>query len=419
MRKRLPCNFLLLASILFTSLVSAQQADRFAYSTTDIQGQNGNWSFLRKLNLQTGEYSEILLNGNDISYLAYDATTKKQFTAPLNDVHYGNAINAAFGTGVAAIAYDKNNNRLYYTPMFIDQLRYVDLKSMKVYYLADQGFTGKPQKSSDQGNIVTRMVIAADGNGYAMTNDGMQLIRFTTGKKLQITDMGALVDDPSNKNISVHNSCSSFGGDMIADDDGNLYVFTARNNVYKVNIESRVATYLGPVSGLPGGFTINGAVVNEKNQVIVGSAMESASYFVVDTKTLAATPFTIIGTVWHSSDLANSNLLASGNKSKAATADLISRNMPANTGDGRINIYPNPITNNQFTIQFNDFEPGNYTVQITDVTGRQLMQQVVNVGGDNQSQTIRLSSSAARGVYLVKVSDPASKAVFSTKIVVQ
>ena len=419
MRKSLPCSAFFLAAILLTTLASAQQADRFAYASTDVQGQNSNWSFLRKLDLQTGTYSDVLLNGSDISYLAYDATSKKQFTAPLNDVRYGTAVNASFATGVAALAYDKKNNRLYYTPMFIDQLRYIDLKSMKVFYVTDQVFTGKPQKSSDQGNIVTRMVIAADGDGYAMTNDGMQLIRFTTGKKLQITDLGSLVDDPANKGVSIHNSCSSFGGDKIADDDGNLYVFSARNNVFKVNIGSHVATLLGPVSGLPNGFTINGAAVNENNQVVVGSAVESASYFIIDIKTLSATPFKITGAVWHSSDLANSNLYVSGNKPKATTTDLISRSTPANTGDGRINIFPNPITNNQFTIQFNDFETGNYTVQVTDVTGRQLMQQAVNVAGDNQSQTIRLSSSAARGVYLVKVTDPNSKSVFSTKIVLQ
>src|SRR5436189_2828650 len=105
---------------------------------------------------------------------------------------------APFSTGVAAMAYDKKNNRLYFTPMFIDQLRYVDLKTMKVFYVTDLAFTGMPQKSSDQGNVVTRMVIASDGNGYAMTNDGAHLIRFTTGKKLAIADLGALVDDPSN-----------------------------------------------------------------------------------------------------------------------------------------------------------------------------------------------------------------------------
>ena len=419
MRKRLPCISLFLGTVLLTTLVSAQQADRFAYAVTDVPEQNASWNFLRKLNLQTGEYSSILLSGNDVSLLAYDAATKKQMTAPLNDARYGNLVNAAFGTGVAAVAFDKKNNRLYYTPMFIDQLRYIDLKSMKVYYVTDKAFTGNPQKSSDQGNIVTRMVIASDGKGYAMTNDGTQLIQFSTGKKLQIEDLGSIVDDPSNKGVSIHNSCSSFGGDMIADDDGNLYVFSARNHVFKVNIESKVATHLGVISGLPNGFTVNGAAVNENNQVIVGSAMESGSYFSVDAKSWAATPLKIAGTVWHSSDLANSNLLVSGNKPKTNNIDLISKNIPAQTGDNKINIYPNPVTNNQFTIQFNDLAAGTYTLKVTDVTGRQVTQQVVNVTGENQSQLIKLAATNAKGVYLVNVTDPNSKSVFSTKIVVQ
>jgi hypothetical protein len=206
---------------------------------------------------------------------------------------------------------------------------------------------------------------------------------------------------------------------MIADDDGNLYVFSARNHVFKVNIESKVATHLGVITGLPNGFTVNGAAVNENNQVIVASAMESGSYFILDSKTWAATPLKIAGAVWHSSDLANSNLLVSGTKAKSTNVDLISKNVPDNNGDNKIIIYPNPVTNKQFTVQFSNLSAGNYTLQITDVTGRQVAQQVVNIGGDNQSQVIKLPGSSAGGVYLVKVTDPGSKSVFSTKIVVQ
>ena len=418
MRKSLPFASLFSGAVLLTTLVNGQQTDRFTYAVTDAQ-QGTNWSFLRKLNLQTGEYSQVLLSGDDASLLAYDATTKKQFTAPVNDARYGTAVNAAFATGVAAMAYDKKNNRLYYTPMFIDQLRYIDLKTMKVFYVTDKAFTGMPQKSSDQGNIVTRMVIASDGNGYAMTNDGMHLIKFTTNKKLTITELGALVDDPANKGVSVHNSCSSFGGDMVADDDGGLYVFSARNHVFKVDVETKIATHLGVISGLPSGFTVNGAAVNDNNQVIVGSAMEASSYFTVDYKSLAATPYKIAGKVWHSSDLANGNLLVSGNKAKSTNTEVLSGKIPVNSGDNKINIYPNPVNNNQFVIQFNQLDAGNYTVQVTDVMGRQAVQQVISLNGENQSQIIKLNPSAARGVYLVKVTDQNSRAVFSTKVVVQ
>lgn len=419
MRRNVLTATLLSGALFISASINAQQADRSAYAITDATGQNANWSFLRKLDLNTGQYSQVLLDGNDVNALAWDASTKKQMTSPLQDARYGQWANAPFGTAVAAAAYDKAHNRLYYTPMFIDQLRYIDLKTMKVFFVNGEAFTGKPQKSTDQGNIVTRMVIASDGNGYAITNDGMQLIRFSTGKKLQIDDLGQLVDDQANKGISIHNSCSSYGGDVVADDDGNIYILTARNHVFKVNIESRVATHLGAVTGLPEGFTINGAAVNENNQVVVSSAVQSASLYLVDIKSLKASSLTGAA-VWHSSDLANSNVIVSGNRPKQNNIDLISKNNPVDLiGSNKISVYPNPVTNNQFTVQFNSLEAGNYSIQVTDVTGRQVSMQNVVITSDNQLQLIKLSSSSARGIYLVKVADATGKAVSSTKVVVQ
>lgn len=419
MRKSLPFVSLVLGTVLLTTHSIAQQADHFAYAVTDMQQQGPSWNFLRKLNLQTGEYSQVLLTGNDPSLVAFNATTKKQFEAPVSDKLYGTTANAAFATGVAAMAYDKKNNRIYYTPMMIDQLRYIDLKTMNVFYVTDQAFTGKPQKSSDQGNIVTRMVIASDGNGYAMTNDGTQLIKFSTGKKLTITDLGAVVDDQANKGISIHNSCSSFGGDMIADDNGNLYAISARNHVFKINIESKVATHLGAITGLPAAYTINGAAVNDDNKIVVASATQGGSLFTVDAKSLVATPYTIAGTVWQTADLANGNLLESGVRAKGSVIELISRTDQPNSGDGKINIFPNPITNNQFVIQFNQLEAGNYSIQVTDIMGRQVVQQAVTINGDNQAQSIKLNSATSKGVYLVKVTDQSRKAVYSSKVSVQ
>jgi Secretion system C-terminal sorting domain len=418
MRKNLPLS-LFMGSLLVTTIASGQQNDRFAYSVTDVNQQGAGWSFLRKLNLQTGTYSDVLLSGNDASFLAYDAATKKQLTAPVKDAQYGTTANAAFATGVAAMAYDKKNNRLYYTPMLIDQLRYLDLKTMKVFYVTNRSFTGKPQKSPDQGNIVTRMVIASDGNGYAMTNDGRQLIRFNTGKKMDITDLGTVVDDQANKDASIHSSCSSYGGDMIADDNGNLYVFSARNHVFKVNIETKVATHLGIITGLPNGFTVNGAAVNDDNTIVVSSAMRSASYFTVDHKTLTATPYKIAGTVWQSSDLANSNLLVSGSRPTAITTDVISNKATVVTGSDKVSVYPNPVTDNQFTVRFDQLAAGNYTLQITDVMGKQVLQRSIVINGDNQIQGVKLNSSIAKGVYLVQVSNIAGKVIFSTKIILQ
>ena len=418
MRTTLLRNYFIVANLFISTLATAQQSDRFAYSITDITPQGAQWAYLRKLNLQTGTYSDVLLNGSDATLLANDAATKKQFTAPVTDAQYGTLSNAAFATNVAAMAYDKKNNRLYYTPMLIDQLRYLDLKTMKAFYVTNRSFTGKPQKSPDQGNIVTRMVIASDGNGYAMTNDGTQLIRFTTNKKIEITDLGTLVDDQANTNVSVHNSCSSFGGDMVADDDGNLFVFSARNHVFKVNIETKVATHLGIITGLPAGFTVNGAAVTDNDKVVVSSAVQSSSYFIVDTKTLIAAPYVIAGTVWQSSDLANSNLLSSGKKLTPVTTDVIATKfIPA--GDGKINIYPNPVTGNEFSLQFNKSEAGTYLISVLNVTGSPVMKQTAVISTKNQLQLIKLNPAVSKGVYLVQVADGNGKIIYSTKVVLQ
>lgn len=418
MRKSLPLLSILSGAVLSATSVFAQQADRFAYVMTDGQNQPNNWVQLRVLNMEKGQFSGALLNGAADKQIAFDAFTKKQITETgVNKMGFSEQ--PAFNSGVAALALDKRHNRLYYTPMFIDQLRYIDLKTQQVYYVTIP-FSGKPLKSADQGNIVTRMVIASDGYGYAMTNDATQLLRFSTGKKPAITDLGTIADDPANKNISIHNSCSSFGGDMIADDDGNLYVFSARNHVFRINIESKVATHLGVVSGLPNGFTINGAAVDADNKVVVGSAMQASSLYVVDIRTWSASPLQMSGEVWHTSDLASSNLLISGNKKATETADQM-RNKPVSVaeGAGKINVYPNPVTDNQFVIQFGDMEAGNYTIQVTDVMGRQVLQQAVAVNTENQVQKVKLNRSASKGVYLVKVLDGTNKTAFSSKIVLQ
>jgi len=224
--------------------------------------------------------------------------------------------------------------------------------------------------------------------------------------------MGAVTDNPENKVVSVHNSCSSFGGDMIADDDGNLFVFTNLKNVFKVNIETKVATHLGVVSGLPPIFTINGTAVDNENQILVNSAIDNSNIFLVDSKTWIATPAKSIGG-WRTADLANSNLLATRKQSPIVR---LLKNIEAKD-DGRIQLFPNPVTNNQFTIQFNLSE-GTYFVQVKDVLGRQVTQTMAYITGKGQTKPLNLPAAASKGFYLVKVVDQNNMTVYSRKILV-
>lgn len=415
MKIKLLSSFFLLGTICLATFTQAQN-DRFVYAVTDLQQTGSGWNALRKLDLKSGEYSSVLLNGTDAHLTIYDATTRNAFkVAP--DLRYGNIMETAFNTGVAAMAYDKKNNRIYYSPMFIDQLRYIDLKTMRVFYVNDQPFTGFGNMHNDEGKIISRMVIAPDGNGYAITNDGSSFIKFTTGKKLQITQLGSLVDDPSNGGVSIHNRCSSWGGDMVADDEGNLYVLSNRNSVFKINPETKVAKLLGYIKGLPQGFTTNGAVVTNEGKILASSAVNDKAYYIIDPKTWATTEYKTASPIFRSSDLANSNYLQT--KPGISLPEIMTRRVPETIISDKIMIYPNPVTNDQFTLQFGKIDAGNYNIELTDVMGRLILQKGVAVASEDQVETFTLKSTTARGVYLVKVSDKTGKSVISQKLVVQ
>ena len=413
MRKNLLFSTLLLGTFCF-SLITYSQNDRFAFAITDLQATGSGWNALRKLDLKSGEFTTVLLNGSDASLAAYDVSTRKTWKA-LPDIKFGDYMQAPFSTGVAAMAYDKKNNRIYFTPMFIDQLRYIDLKTMKVFYVTDQPFTKLGSMHNDEGKVITRMVINPDGTGYAISNDANTFIRFTTGKKLEITQLGTLVDDPSNGGVSIHNRCSSWGGDMIADNEGKLYILSARNSVYKIDVETKAAKLLGYIKGLPQDFTTNGAVVTTEGKVLVSSAVNGNAYFLVDPKDWSATQYESKAGIFRSSDLANSNYLQTKPKN-ITQSEIITRKdiiVP-----GKIQIYPNPA-NNQFTLQFGKIPTGNYNIEMTNATGQIVMQRAVNVQSEDQVETIPIKSSYARGVYLVKVSGSNNVSVFSQKLVVQ
>ncbi len=417
MRKSLLSATLLLGTITLTSITNAQ-TDRFAFAITDLQSTGSGWNALRKLDLKSGEFSTVLLNGVDANITAYDVNSRRPWQA-LPDSRFGNFMQTPFSTGVAAMAYDKRNNRLYFTPMFIDQLRYIDLKSMKVFYVTDQSFTKLGSMHNDEGKIITRMTINPDGTGYAVSNDGNTFIRFTTGKKLQITQLGSLVDDPSNGGVSIHNRCSSWGGDMIADDEGNLYILSSRNSVYKIDVETKAATLLGYIKGLPQDFTTNGAVVTAEGKVLVSSAVNGNAYFLVDPKDWTATQYASKAGIFRSSDLANSNFLQTKPKN-TTQSEIVTRKAPDNfIAASKIQIYPNPVTNNQFTLQFGKIAAGNYNVEMTNVMGQVVMQRTVNVQAEDQVETISIRSIVARGVYLVKVVGADKVSVLNQKLVVQ
>jgi len=340
-----------------------------------------------------------------------------------------NQYDKPFATNSAAMAYDKKHERLYYTPMGINQLRYIDLKSNKIYYFENEPF-GTVNGTGDAANQICRMVIASDGNGYALSNDGNHLIRFTTGKDPVITDLGALTDDATNAAYSVH-SRKGYGGDMIADASGNLYLLQANRNVFKIVIDSKVATYMGTIKGLPDGFSTNGAMVEEGSKVIVASSESAIGYFRFDLTTMQAEKVSTTASVFNASDLANERLAFAKKKKdkkneeepkqQQQVTEEVTKKSPLQNSivSNGISVYPNPVTNGLVKVSFADQPAGKYSVDLIDITGKLIQSKEVNINSSMHVEEIRIPRSVSGGSYLLKINGVNNNVSFTNKLVVQ
>jgi peptidoglycan hydrolase-like protein with peptidoglycan-binding domain len=390
---------------------SAQsQPDRFAYAVTAINKGSSEWVALRKLDTRTGEFSSILLNMTAGNQALYDLSTHEIVVNATGN----NSPLPALNSGVAAIAYDRKANRIYYVPMNKDQLHYVDLPTMKVFSVTDQSFSKAGKYIFQAASPITRLVIAPDDYGYTITNDGNHLIRFTTNGTPILTDQGELVDDPLNNEMTIHNACANAGGDLIADDNGHLYLISAGNRVFKLDITTRVTSFLATISGLPKQFTTNGVVVDENGKLLVSSSVYADAYFIVDPKTWNALPSPSNHPIYASADLANSNVLFT--KTKAPAVLLLSRSLDK---PGKIRVFPNPVLFDEVNIQFNELPPGNYMIQLANVLGRKVIEQKVIITGHNQNEIIRIPGFTAQGFYYIRVLNDKNIEVGTQKLAVE
>ena len=415
-------SLLILLSFVTFNQINAQKQKGTAYAITSMEKGASKWTEVRLVNLTSGEeIKTIYQSASDAEVL--NARTGKPIAKTETDARKA-ASYKPFATNSAACAYDKKNNRLYYTPMGIAQLRYIDLKAKnpKVYYFEDEAF-GVVKGSGDVASQITRMVIAADGNGYALTNDGKHLLRFTTKKKPEITDMGSLTNDPTNGSHSIHNY-ASYGGDMIADKKGNLYLVTSNNSVFLINISSMLASYVGRIKGLPRGYSTNGAIAEGNSNVIVSSSRSTEGYYRFDLNTLKSEKISGPAAVFNASDLANGSFAFEQSEEEEKPKEAVAIAEPETPKKevvirNTISVYPNPVTTGFFKISFADQKPGRYNVQLVDAGGKVVSARNYNLVNKVQVEEFRLPQQLAAGNYLVRVVNEATQAPMVHQVVIQ
>ena len=404
-------KLLLSTSFIALSLTAVAQDASSTYAITGNGTGDFNWVNIRQVNINTGAIERTL----------YD--NKSNATMPVSGSANSNVnktLVPAMGYGVAAAALDKAHNRLYFTQMHFGELSYIDLGKKEVTF----NFSGAllPRATGaflSEESHITRMVIGADGNGYAITNDANHLVKFTTGKKPVITDLGNLVDAESNAGMSIHNKCSSWGGDMIADAYNKLYIISANHNVFVVDVESRITTFKGTITGLPGNYSTNGAAVDADGKIVVSSATTFVGYYKFDINDLKATLIEGSDKVYNASDLANGNLLFqkeadAKNKFNIVTTPV--NNVIVSTDS---KVYPNPVTGNEFKVLVEGQKAGLYNIIVTDLSGKNIMTHPVNINSKSQVETVKVTSLLGKGMYFVKVTGSGNVVIFTEKIIVQ
>jgi hypothetical protein len=358
-----------------------------------------------------------------------------QQSAFINDVSGQlDTLKSPMGGSVASMAYDQKSNRLFYFPMYASELRFMDLNQPEPHFTYfDNRSLNLLKSRTDVANQVSRMAMGADGFGYALTNDGEHLIRFTTDDQPTILDLGVLSDKPGN-GIFVRSSCTSWGGDMVADAAGRLVLITQSNYVFRISIATREAEYLGQIGGLPGGFTTNGTAVDENGELILscGSSrtqnMTQHLFRVKNINQLTAEPIDdskIIG-IGNISDMASSNLLSQKPQNNNPAPPPVIAFMPekekevAKVPQPVYTVFPNPVSRGRFTIRTQNIaDKGEYTMLMIDMNGRIVLEGKMNLGLKTNNHSFNIPSTEAKGTYAILVVDYFKRTVFSTQLLVE
>lgn len=405
MKKKLLLSVFLLSNIF---LFAQKQSLFYAITPSD---ENMQFLNIRIVNANTGQVTKTIFDYKDNQTALINAANNTPATARVEGA-------GPTGSMVAAAAYDKMHRKLFFIPMRIGELRWADLRQSATpkYYTLESPELSK-LNFNDEANHFTRMVIGADDQGYALTNDGNHLIKFTTGKKTTVTDLGNLIDAADNGKVSVHNRCTSWGGDMVAAADGSFYIVTQRNHVFQFTATDRIAKHIGQIKGLPENFTSNGAAVTEDGRVIVSCGYGSQLYYYIDLQNLTAeASFATIAKNTGASDLASGNLVLRATNNNSFGINPMSTFVAENQ---KISMYPNPVADNRFQVYFEATGKGEHTIQLLDLSGKVLLTKITDVTGKGQVVGVDIYSSVAKGMYMVKVIDHEMKTVYSGKLMVR
>lgn len=410
MRALILLSFVSLSGIGFTQRTGI-------YSVTDSKAGGAAWLNIREVSIDNGE-GRLVVQNNAFSGTRVDVATQQKRGVSMESLQAVSDL--PMHGGVAALAYDRVHNRLYYSTMFNGDIRFVQPgKHENTYFQVGEVYktiplpNNVPLSANNQGPVITRMTMGVDGYVYGLSNNGDAFFRFSTrNANPVIENLGSLVDDPANGDMSIHSSCSSWGGDMVGCANGDIYVFSMYQQVFKVNPATRVATYLGKIQGLPGDFTVNGAAADENGGVVLSSAAIAGKIGVIED------PSNLSAIVKTQKDWLNASDLASGHFLFAQKGPATFGEFDRSVANSGIGVFPNPATNGTVIVHFKEGMKGRYALDLLDVGGSPKFQSVLTLNGEAQRFNLR-TGNLAQGIYLLRVTNPQQREVETIKVLIR
>lgn len=377
--------------LLLIGINAYAQQDFFALAGKDTPSIIFN--DFRAIDVTSGTSGEKVFTA-DIPAKVFSQTRNGTVTEDKNSYHNSQAIN------MATLAYDSFNNNLVYMPMFSSNIYILNPKTKEITLVENNVVK---VTSCDINSHMTRMAAGYDGNIYAINNAGTQFLQISRkGNQYVVNDLGIIKDDPSNGKNSFTTIETGFGGDMIADADNNFYVFATSGNVFKISTKDLRAKFIGKISGIPENYSVNGAAVNSKGNVIIASA-KGASLYEVNLETLQAKQLPGEQNL-HIYDLASKYF---------ANDRATSINTLAN-----LDIYPTRVDEHFINVRVNDKAiKGNLKLTVFDLSGKSVLKQHLSVKDGFLDQQVNVRN-LVNGAYLVNITDDGGKVLLNKKILV-
>ncbi len=384
---------LLSLAVLFSGATAFSQQD--IYALTGKPGTQIQFNELRTLNLGPATSARVLLSADsDINVFSQNANSVVRESR--QSLHHAQA------PAMAALAYDRVAGEVFFSPMYSSNVYVMNEKSGKITLVEN---TAVKATACDLNSHITRMAAGADGSIYAMNNAGTQLIKIRKeAGKYTVKDLGSIQDSSPRPEESLRTVQIGFGGDMVADAQGNLYIFSASANVFKVPLKSLTSEYVGKITGLPEGYSLNGAAVSADGGVIVGSA-KSEGLFKVNIDDLIAVSVKS-GSNYPVYDLASAHLLRQHGKT-----------LPETSIAG-IEVYPTRVTSGELYIRISNTSVPMALVDLYDSSGTRVLSQRIKPSEDSGSHLINVGN-VKKGMYIVSINTEKGEKLHSVKVLIE